>query len=249
VDHYPESLTALSSLYEALYETENVEEAFEILDKMIEIDPEPDENIADKANSITDKMILYYYPLDEYYELLDAIDALEFEEQMTQIELYVEHNPNDLMAAYVLSDYYFELGEYEKIESVLEPLVIQYPDWKMGLYTLIPVKRDLMKSDEARQYYNALIGLNKENAFSYMIASKAELKFKDDAKALELAVKAYEYAPENPYVHGTLAMAYHFNSNDEMSTYFLDLFNDSEYVDEATYEFVNLMVTNQSDWR
>ncbi len=79
----------------------------------------------------------------------------------------------------------------------------------MGLYTLIPVKRELLKFDEARVYFHQLLNLNHESAYSYATAAKVELKAKKDDEALKYALKSLELSPDDAYIYSTLILAYH----------------------------------------
>lgn len=246
---FPESTEVLAKLYESYYENGSYQEAYGILDKIIAADSEPEATFADRINAITDKMELYEIPSDAFYDLQVQVKDLDVKEQVEKIEAYVQENQSEIFPVYYLCDYYFEMERYTEIEGLLEPLLIQYPDWKLGLSTLIPVKRELGKYDEAKQHYETLIALNLEAPYSYITAAKVELKKKNDSKALEHAQKALELSPDDAYIQGVLAMVYYYLDDEAQTEHYLELFNAADDIDQSTHEFVNAIVSGQLEWR
>lgn len=246
---YPDSTEVLVSLYRSYYNNGYYDKAYDTLDHLILVEPEPSEALANEINALTEKMEFYTCSKEAFYEVLEYIKDMDIYSQINEIESYIRTNPSDIVATYILCDLYYQLEMYEEIENTLGHIVDRYPDWKMGYYTLIPTKRELKKFDEAEKYYTKLINLNVEDSYSYIIAAKVALRQNEDKKLLELSQIAYELTPDNPYIQGMLAVGYHFNNNYDQRDQFLEMFNSSELVDQETYEFINSLISGTSDWR
>lgn len=246
---FPKSAEIQFRLYESYFENGRIDEAYATLDKLIAINEKPDGSFADKVNAITDKMDLYYTANEGFYQLSDQIKDMTLEEQLEKIETYIQTNQSDILAIYSLCDLYYEMERYTDIEALLEPKQESFPDWKLGLNTLIPVKRELGKYDEAKDYYETLIALNVEDPYAYISAVKVELKQKNDAKALELAQKALALSPDDSYIQGVMAMVYYYLGDEKQTKQYLEKFNAAKDVDQSTSEFINSIVSGQLVWR
>lgn len=236
-DKYPNSARVLSAYYESQINNLMLTEGQETLSKIIAIDDEPSATIADRVNAITDKVDAYYTMSEETEALIAANKNFETSKKIELLSAHFNES-QDLMAAFMLSELYYEQQDFQAVVDLLEPLVKENSNWLIGYNNLIPALRELKSYDAAIDYSNQYIEQQLDNAFGYCVAARVEIGRQEYESALAFVQKA-PYSDKDYYLNGLLAIAYSQTGDAEKGKVHYEVFNKTAEGDQLTIDFVN----------
>ena len=162
-----------------------------------------------KLNGLMTKAA-FYYPSDAIkefssrYPVLPAIPDSAWDNYFTR-------NPADVDAKEVYAEELYKERRYAPCDSVVEDILSSHDDYVPALSIGASVRRKEEDYDKALEYNKRILEINPELPDGLASEVMTLLLLRQDADALDVALKAYGLAPGSAYVRSSLILAYHFN--------------------------------------
>jgi hypothetical protein len=152
----------------------------------------------------------FYYPSDSVkvfssrYPVLPAIPDSAWEN-------YFNRNPADVDAKEIYAEELYKENKYSRCDSVIEDILSSHDDYIPALAIGAAVRRKEEDYDKALWYNKRILQINPELPDGLASEVLTLLMLKQDADALDVALRAYALDDRNAYVKSSLILAYHFN--------------------------------------
>lgn len=202
-----------AKLYISYVENYEYDKAIKLFDKKLAGKPIQDDELYAKVNSCT--LILNdYFDVSQEFEIqYSKMVDKSLHDQIIAINEFLANNPQEYFAYQILSNAYFETGNYQKAIEALEKANKLKPKLADNYYmSLAGIYRQMGKFEEAYSSLNKISKENKENFMLTCAIARTKIKEKKYFEALSLLkVKAYADI-NNPYYDETITIAYHFNN-------------------------------------
>jgi tetratricopeptide (TPR) repeat protein len=124
---------------------------------------------------------------------------------------YFARNPNDPYAMMEYSSMLYDKAKYAAVDSMMNLVLKVDNEYSVALMMQTSAKRELGDLEGALAVGGKILSLNHESVRGLSTQARTLLRMKRDQIALDMALKASEIDPENPYARATLILAYHFN--------------------------------------
>jgi tetratricopeptide (TPR) repeat protein len=168
-----------------------------------------DKELFAELNGIMTKAA-FYYPSDSIkdfssrYPVLTAIPDSAWEN-------YFNRNPADVDAKEIYAEELYKEKRYSRCDSIIEDILSSHDDYIPALATGASVRRKEEDYDKALEYNKRILQINPELPDGLASEVLTLLLLKQDADALDVALKAYALDERNAYVKSSLILAYHYN--------------------------------------
>jgi Putative Zn-dependent protease, contains TPR repeats len=214
LQRYPESLKASAHLMIAAFHNGHLELADSISNHWAGVSSKEDDELISRVNDLLSSMKYYNFEDDsfavKYTSLKTDTPALK-----AALLQYTQEQPNDVMAAYLLADQYYDEEDYQRSDSILQIVIKEAPDFHPAYGLLASAYREQKKFKEATAACYQLLNRNAESVAGNITLATILLKQHQDQEALKKAQAAYAWAPNSTAIMKTLALAYHFNNQDK----------------------------------
>jgi len=139
----------------------------------------------------------------------------------SRILAYLQHHPNNDSAWTVKGKILYSMKDYLEAKEAYKKALELNPENFQALYTLGKFAREEGDNETAMNYYQQAIEINPHYARIYTGMTIIEFERGHSQKALEYALKGYQYDKKEPIIAANLALAYHRNGlieeRDEMT--------------------------------
>lgn len=190
--------------------------------------------------------------LNDYYEISDTFDQLlndsgdlSLDDLIARVEAYIKISPDEYYAHSILSDLYFEKGEYQKsINELNEVMRIKPSLSSVTNISLAGSYRQLGEFDKAYEALDQALDQNKDDISAMCSYARTLIKEKKYQESLTYLENINPLLTNDPYYTESLAMAYHFNG---MSKERDLLVTQLQEVDQYDTTFLLEVINNQTD--
>jgi tetratricopeptide (TPR) repeat protein len=207
----------------------NLQNALELIDKALVINPEDPAALYEKARLLlalgrTDeamqaaKSATNYNTSNKWYKALYANIAKangNYPEYVRAYEQLVNENPNDLNFLNELAYAYYFTGKYQKAIQVYDKIEEQVGINESLTTQKVQLYDNIGKKDEAVAEYEKLIKLFPDESRYYALLAEYCSKNQMNDKAIWAYNQIVKINPEDPYVHISLADFYKKEGNDQ----------------------------------
>lgn len=210
LQRYPENLKASAHLMMAAFYNDHLELADSVSTHWAGASSKEEDKLISRVNDLLSNM--------EHYTFDDSTFAPKYRSLKTDTPAlkaallqYTQEQPQDVMAAYLLADQYYDEEDYGRTDSILEILIKDAPDFHPAYGLLASTYREQKKFTEAAAVCYQLLDRNTESVAGNTALAIILLKQHLDQEALRKALAAYTWEPGSNTVMRTLALAYYFN--------------------------------------
>jgi tetratricopeptide (TPR) repeat protein len=124
---------------------------------------------------------------------------------------YFAGNANDPYAMMEYSSLLYDKENYAAVDSMTNLVLKVDNEYFAALMMQTSARRELGDMEGALAVGEKMLSLNHESVRGLSTQARTLLRMKKDELALDMALKASQIDPENPYARATLILAYHFN--------------------------------------
>ena len=196
------------------------------------------------------QMDSWYYPSEEYYEILSKTNDMSLEKVKEKVTEYVNKHPDEVYPQLDLVGIYVNDGETEKGKDILINILKDNPEFIDCSFFLGSVYRQTKEYDKALELYNKIIQGNVERADAISAIARIELKRGNNKTGLDMALKAYEIDDTDPFVISNLVLTYHFNDLEQDRDKAFDLFMSRDNYSDADLVLLNGIIGGtDTEWR
>lgn len=139
----------------------------------------------------------------------------DFEKTVERLNVYVEDYPKDDLAWTILGHAHRDLDQDDEAKKAYEQALVANPERIEAIVGLGILHRRAGEYDKALAKYERAIELDPNDPLAYSSLVVIALKKYEDKKALDYALKGYNLEPTNPVFAANLAVAYHYNNDEQ----------------------------------
>jgi tetratricopeptide (TPR) repeat protein len=175
-----------------------------------------DQELADELTVVADNS--RYFSIQDG-TISDQLDALKDDTAACRkvLENYLLKAPYDLAAVVNLAYVYLEMKNYKGTDSLCKKAIREAPLFRPPYFELLTSLKEQKKYEEGLVLSQELLAQNKESISALLTLTTFQLKQRKDTEALITAREAFQLKPEDPDVLTLLALAHHFNKQQDES--------------------------------
>lgn len=213
---YPENLKTSAHLLIAAFKNDHLKAVDSIADRWSGATSKEESILLERVNELLTVRGYYFLPDSafgaQYQRLLTGDTAAK-----AWLLQYAETHPTDVAVAYLLAKSYYNEGNFTATDSVCGTLLDTVPDFHPVYLLLAASYREQKRFGEAAGVCKKLLTRNTESVPGNTLLAQMLLKQGRDREALQKALLAYSWAPDDKDVMQVLALAYYFNHNNKES--------------------------------
>lgn len=220
VDRFPDSTLILSKLFLAYFANGQVNEAYQTFD-LIAGREASSNDMANIINEDIELMESWYYQDEELVGILNVEGSTE--SLIEQLRGYVEKNPASVAGQYLLADILFDAKQYDDVERIMLQVLESTTRFNEGSLLLAAAYREQGEYEKARDATVTVLSQNRESADAYFALSRIDMKQQLNEEGLSHAQIAYDLNADNSSMIANLALANHYNKNNQERDHLLSL--------------------------
>jgi tetratricopeptide (TPR) repeat protein len=184
--------------------------------------------------------LLYKSGLIDYSEELSRIAQIyldgDTEVALDQMDEYLNKHPDNDLAWTIKGNILTDIGMNADAMEAYEKAVSINKNNYQALTAMGILYGDNEQYDQQLECYQKALTIKPDYAQAYSSIAIVELKKHNDQKALELAIKAYNYDKEDAVIAANLAIIYHYNNMEKERDRFTQIASELGYDDiESLY--------------
>jgi predicted Zn-dependent protease len=145
----------------------------------------------------------------------DSTQLLQYAQQLDTVT-------TDPVLKVCIGDELYDMRDYQASAKVTQSALKDNPDMMGGLRLMSAIDRETGKYDEALDYCDKMLNINKEDIYAMGQKAKIELKRNNDAQAAKYAQAAMHLDPDNDLALEASAMVDYYTGHRDQSNAALD---------------------------